>query len=103
VLKACSICGRPFQPTGPKQSRCPLHPARKVPRNRSYLNTRTLILANARTCGICGKPFTDPKDPPVLDHVEPRAYGGSDDPSNLQAAHRSCNGRKGSQLPPTLA
>jgi hypothetical protein len=32
---------------------------------------------------------------PTLDHVVPRKEGGSDDPDNLQAAHRRCNSAKG--------
>ena len=35
---------------------------------------------------------------PTLDHVVPRAGGGSDDVSNLQPAHRVCNLRKGARL-----
>jgi 5-methylcytosine-specific restriction endonuclease McrA len=99
VLRACVICGTPFQPTGPGQSRCPQHPKHIVPRTRQYRNKRDRVIANASVCGICGKPFTDPTDPPVVDHIEPRAYGGTDDETNLQAAHRSCNGRKGAQMP----
>jgi 5-methylcytosine-specific restriction endonuclease McrA len=58
------------------------------------------IIAASNVCGICGRPLHgDPFDPPVVDHIRPRARGGSDDPSNLQAAHRSCNGRKSAQLP----
>ena len=30
----------------------------------------------------------------VLDHIVPRSLGGSDDPSNLQLAHRICNSHK---------
>lgn len=95
--KSCLICGRAFEVTGPKQSRCPLHAAPKLNRDRRYRNARDLILANATVCGICAKPPRD-DDPLVLDHIQPRAYGGTDDPSNLQAAHRSCNGRKGASI-----
>lgn len=48
------------------------------------------------TCGICGVSVDmslrcpHPGSPSV-DHVIPRALGGSDDPSNLQLAHLSCN------------
>jgi 5-methylcytosine-specific restriction endonuclease McrA len=34
-------------------------------------------------------------DPFVVDHVVPRARGGSDEASNLAVAHQSCNARKG--------
>jgi 5-methylcytosine-specific restriction endonuclease McrA len=37
--------------------------------------------------------------PQFADHVIPRAFGGSDHISNLAAAHRSCNGRKGATMP----
>jgi hypothetical protein len=56
------------------------------------------VRAAATICHLCEKPFTA-DDPPVADHVIPRAYGGSDDIENLRAAHRSCNGRKGATLP----
>jgi 5-methylcytosine-specific restriction endonuclease McrA len=50
-------------------------------------------------CGICGRivelnaPKTDP-DRPSIDHIIPRAAGGTNDPANLQLAHLSCNHRK---------
>jgi 5-methylcytosine-specific restriction endonuclease McrA len=51
----------------------------------------------AAICWLCQKPFS-PDDPPVADHRIPRALGGSDDITNLVAAHRSCNGRRGQLL-----
>jgi 5-methylcytosine-specific restriction endonuclease McrA len=90
-------CGRI---TEPGKSRCPLHPKRRVPGDRRYRKLAAAIIAASTHCGICGLPLlADPNDPPVVDHITPRAYGGTDDPANLQAAHRSCNGRKSSQLP----
>jgi 5-methylcytosine-specific restriction endonuclease McrA len=56
------------------------------------------VRTEAVTCWLCGRGFTDPTDPPVADHVIPRASGGSDDITNLAAAHRSCNGRRGQLL-----
>ncbi|HEU5279977.1 MAG TPA: HNH endonuclease signature motif containing protein [Gaiellaceae bacterium] len=53
--------------------------------------------ATATACWLCGGPFTV-DDPAVADHVVPRLYGGSDDETNLRAAHRSCNGRRGARL-----
>jgi 5-methylcytosine-specific restriction endonuclease McrA len=34
----------------------------------------------------------------VTDHIIPRAQGGDNRPSNLQAACANCNGRKGSRV-----
>jgi 5-methylcytosine-specific restriction endonuclease McrA len=92
LLKACSICGRP-SPT----SRCSQHP--KPPkRSGTYTRNAAKVRASATRCYLCGKPFTA-EDPAVADHVHPRAYGGSDELENLRPAHRSCNGRKGADLP----
>jgi 5-methylcytosine-specific restriction endonuclease McrA len=92
ILKACIICGRPG-PTG----RCDLHP-KSPKRSGSYTRNAAKVRAAATACHICGGAFTA-DDPAVADHVRPRAFGGSDSLSNLAAAHRSCNGRKGSQIP----
>jgi len=92
-LRACVICG---QPAPPSQSRCQLH---ELPRRSgSYSRAAAKVRAAAEYCWICGRPFTDPNDPPVADHVIPRAHGGSDSIGNLAPAHRSCNGRKGATL-----
>jgi 5-methylcytosine-specific restriction endonuclease McrA len=44
-------------------------------------------------CGLCGKPMG--LDEATLDHIVPRALGGSNHHSNLQFAHGPCNWRKG--------
>lgn len=41
-------------------------------------------------CQDCGK-----TDDLTLDHIQPMAKGGSDDPSNLQWLCQSCNSKKG--------
>lgn len=46
-----------------------------------------------RKCAYCGE-RGDTKD-----HVVPKSRGGSDDPSNLVWACRSCNSRKGARTP----
>lgn len=51
------------------------------------------------TCGICDDPVKpDDEDTglhPHLDHIRPRAHGGSDAPANLRLAHARCNMRRG--------
>lgn len=56
------------------------------------------------TCWVCGGTF-DAASPsgsphrPSVDHVVPRARGGTNDPANVRLAHRLCNGQRGSRLP----
>lgn len=53
------------------------------------------------TCQICNRPITETHGDkgPSLDHRTPRAKGGSDYPSNIQATHLSCNkGRRDTDL-----
>ncbi|MDZ4762558.1 MAG: HNH endonuclease signature motif containing protein [Alphaproteobacteria bacterium] len=66
-----------------------------------------LWAAQAGRCALCGEAmprsrFDTPhatvwkKRQPTLDHIRPRAKGGSDSSDNLQLAHADCNWRKGS-------
>jgi 5-methylcytosine-specific restriction endonuclease McrA len=76
----------------------PGHNCRRKPtRTRRYFDAARQVRNNATTCALCGKGSRD-NDPWVADHIVPRAEGGSDDISNLQPAHRSCNGRRGQAM-----
>lgn len=44
----------------------------------------------------CGKPLEGADA--TVDHITPKAAGGTDDESNLIAACRTCNGRKRDQV-----
>lgn len=60
---------------------------------------RTRMMRQSDVCWICGDRidvtlhYLDPGAFSV-DHVTPRARGGTDDPSNLRPAHRRCNRAK---------
>ena len=61
-----------------------------------------ILTTRPAICAQCGQPidltlsgFHDYG--PTVDHVEPRARGGTDHPTNLQPMHRICNLRKGSR------
>ena len=55
------------------------------------------------TCQLCRLPIdpdllgTDAHLAPSIDHRHPRALGGGNEASNLQAAHRCCNVMKGAE------
>ncbi len=53
----------------------------------AWRRTRALFLAGHPLCS-CGAPATD------ADHIVPRAQGGSDEFSNLQALCHACHARK---------
>jgi 5-methylcytosine-specific restriction endonuclease McrA len=71
----------------------------------------SLWTSQSGRCAICGEPMPATrwetphatvwkKRRPTLDHVRPRAKGGSDAPSNLQLAHAACNWIKGDDWRP---
>lgn len=47
---------------------------------------RRILERDGYVCWICGGPGAN-----SVDHVIPRARGGTDDDDNLRAAHLSCN------------
>lgn len=57
------------------------------------------------TCHICKgqineKPQVDDRYNLSIDHIKPQSEGGSDHPSNLKAAHQTCNKRRRDNPPP---
>jgi 5-methylcytosine-specific restriction enzyme A len=50
--------------------------------------SRSVLDRDGYRCRYCGQPAT------TVDHIIPKARGGSDDPSNLVACCRSCNSAK---------
>lgn len=55
----------------------------------------TVFRRDGRACRYCGTTASGM----TVDHVEPRAAGGGDEPSNLVVACRQCNSRKGARTP----
>ena len=70
-------------------------------RHRAKERMEFLIDRDGLVCRIpeCHRPevFTK-KDFPTVDHIIPRAKGGTDDYENLQIGHVSCNQRKADRL-----
>lgn len=64
-------------------------------RGKDWERTRKRVLERDNyTCQLCdkGEPATQ------VDHVVPKVSGGSDKPSNLVAASKACNLRKGAKV-----
>lgn len=61
------------------------------------LSARELALRDGTDCGICGEPVdmdlrrSESLMCPSVDHIVPRALGGTHEPENLQLAHLYCN------------
>ena len=61
---------------------------------RKWRKLRAFVLARDNgICHICGRAGAN-----SVDHLVPRAHGGSDDPANLAAAHKSCNEARGARV-----
>ena len=64
-----------------------------------------ILERDAWTCQICLRPInpdvtrgTRANDLPSIDHIVPLVHSGSNDSTNLQAAHWGCNLRKARSL-----
>jgi hypothetical protein len=68
-------------------------------RTRAGMTVGQLARRDGTDCGICGQAVNlfatkDNPERPSIDHIIPRAAGGTNDPTNLQLAHLSCNHTK---------
>jgi 5-methylcytosine-specific restriction protein A len=62
---------------------------------RRWRQLRAAVLVrDAYQCWLCGLDGAD-----SVDHVIPRTHGGTDDPTNLRAAHSRCNSSRGESVP----
>lgn len=87
--RPCIVCGRISD-----QARCPSHQLTPRDQARARGNLREAVIHRDRgICQICGQPV--PHGTGHVDHITPRADGGSTEPTNLRLTHARCNLRKG--------
>ncbi len=89
------VCSRPGCPNlATTGGSCPIHNKdRGRGSTRAWRTARAQVLArDHRICHICGLPEAD-----SVDHLTAKALGGTDNPSNLAAAHLSCNSARGAR------
>lgn len=67
---------------------------------RTEARYRAIIARDGTTCHLCGEETILIER--SLDHIEPKARGGSDRLANVALAHKSCNGLRGT-APVTIA
>lgn len=66
-------------------------------KNPQRARIRSYVLRRDRgVCWLCGGTGAT-----TVDHIVPQSLGGTDDPSNLAAAHAGCNFARGNRPPPS--
>jgi 5-methylcytosine-specific restriction endonuclease McrA len=91
ALSVCSVSGCPNDAV--RDGRCALHPRpkRRPGSTRRWRKQRARAISHDRgICHICDKPGAD-----SADHLLRVVDGGTDELSNLAAAHLLCNLRRG--------
>lgn len=120
TIAACTICGAGYVQEHPGTRTCSpacsnqltsLRNSDKSHHRRTLMHGTTYVPINKQeiyerdtwTCGLCGNPipqtahYPDPMSA-SLDHITPISVGGSHTPDNVQAAHLTCNIRKGNRV-----
>jgi 5-methylcytosine-specific restriction endonuclease McrA len=67
----------------------------KVPYKKVVLTRKNILRRDAYKCAYCGRSDL----PLTIDHIIPKAKGGSESWENLVCACTNCNNRKGSRTP----
>ena len=88
-------CAAPGCPTLTRDTYCDVHKPEPWAGRRGFegykgdwLRIRAQVLHEEPFCRMCGRPST------TVDHIVPRARGGTDERSNLQALCNDCRRRK---------
>lgn len=97
--KYCSVACNERAHSRTRRFRRRLGEASTRPASEPLLNLADIAARSEWRCGLCGLPVDRDRrhpDPqaPSLDHIEPLARGGTNDPDNIQLAHLRCNVRK---------
>lgn len=103
VQGGCLVCAEQFMSPGAASRYCSVKCRDKNVRKSfglSWLDRMALFDRDGWTCQICSESVDYTADYlsdwyPSVDHIVPRAHGGSDDISNLRTAHRWCNSVRG--------
>jgi 5-methylcytosine-specific restriction endonuclease McrA len=89
-MRARSVCAAPRCPNAAThQGRCDEH-RRRISGHRWRQLVAQIVARDRAICWLCGKPGAT-----SADHVRRVVDGGTDEPSNLRAAHVLCNQRRG--------
>ena len=111
----CLVCGSTFLSIYPQSRYCD-DVCRRRARNWRYETRRPhrlqkrarrrILDRDEWRCYLCQRPIPRGVEWPhplsgTIDHVMPVSAGGSDDPSNLRAAHWHCNQEKADRIPGT--
>ena len=91
----CASCGEIFRRRSTRR-----HCLRCRPPGTSGIRAHlpTLIRQQGSVCGICKTSLPNELEDIQVDHIIPRAHGGTDVVDNLQATHARCNLSKGAKL-----
>lgn len=104
LVQTCVICGDAFKPFSLSarycSQACRNQSYYQLRRNRRQIRRVVIFERDEWECQICASPIDRSlRHPhpwsPTIDHIVPLVRGGSDEPSNLQAAHMTCNASKG--------
>lgn len=106
----CQQCGKDIDLSindkGTQRRQCTTKVCKRCRQNirKHGMSVDQLAKRDGANCGICRRPVEmtlaapDPGCPSV-DHIHPRANGGTNHPGNLQLAHLRCNVLKGDKVP----
>jgi 5-methylcytosine-specific restriction endonuclease McrA len=105
----CVTCGNPIDLSEKSKRGYRKHRDVKICRQcriglrKHGMSVTQLAARYGKTCGICSEPVDMTLRAPdpgcaSVDHIVPKAAGGTNDPTNLQLAHLLCNVRKGHSL-----